>query len=86
MSAKLINHFFPFSRVSQNLTLSPSHTFTRMRKVATNVVSDKQQPIDENCATGSNNLSQQQTGNGDIPQQQQQHAPPLQVRIIFNLV
>ncbi|CAO1358814.1 unnamed protein product [Diamesa hyperborea] len=51
---------------------------------ATNVSTtqqDKQQPptIDENCATGSNNSHQ--TGNGDIPQQQQpllQHAPPLQ--------
>ena len=39
--------------------------------------SDKQQPpvIDENCATGSTPI--QQTGNGDIPQQQ--HAPSLQV-------
>lgn len=38
---------------------------------------DKQQTIDENSATGSNN--QQTTGNGDIPQQ---HAPPLQVSFI----
>lgn len=85
----LINQFFSFflpaSSSSSSLysfTLYVPHVALKNAKIietATNVSQpDKQQPptIDENCATGSSNNSQQQTANGDIPQQ---HAPPLQV-------